>query len=105
MTAQGPAQSAETSAVPPTPEAVAELLRLADFALDRSTVSMIAFTSKVHTVTRDCERNQEVRRQIKGMLEHLPPKPPLTPEQEAEAAKWVARALARIDGAKGGEDA
>jgi hypothetical protein len=32
-----------------TPEAVAELLRLADFALDHSTVAIIAFTSNLPT--------------------------------------------------------
>lgn len=84
------------------PEDVAELLRLADFALDRSTVSMLAFTDKVHTVSRDCERNQEVRRQIKAMLDHLPPKPPLTPEREEECREIIGRVLRRIDG---GDDA
>lgn len=85
--------------VAPTPEELAELLRHADFALEQSTVAMIAFTRPFTDRTnRDCERNEYVRKQIKAMLAHLPPKPPLTPEQEAEAAKWVARALARIDG-------
>lgn len=85
--------------VAPTPEELAELLRHADFALERSIVSMIAFTLPfTDSVNRDCERNEYVRKQIKAMLEHLPPKPPMTPEQEAEAAKWIARALARIDG-------
>jgi hypothetical protein len=85
-----------------TPEAVAELLRLADFALDHSTVAIIAFTSNIKAVTRDCERNDEVRRQIKAMLEHLPPKPPLTPEQEAECMEIIGRALARFDGSADG---
>lgn len=88
--------------VAPTPEELAEVLRLADFALERSTVTMIALVRPFSARTnRDCERNQETRKRIKALLEHLPPKPPLTPEQEAEAAKWIARALARIDGSEG----
>lgn len=78
------------------PEDVADLLRLADFALEYSTVAIVAFTSNIKAVTRDCERNTEVRRQIKAMLEHLPPKRPLTPEREAECREIIGRALRRI---------
>lgn len=85
------------------PEAVAELLRLADFALEYSTAAIVAFTSNIKAVTRDCERNTEVRRQIKAMLGHLPPKPPLTPEREAECREIIGRALRRIDGSETGD--
>jgi hypothetical protein len=77
----------------PTPEAVAELLRTADFALERSNVALVAFTNNVKAVGRDFDRNREVRRRIKAMLEHLPPKPPLTPEQEAECLAIISEAL------------
>lgn len=87
------------SAETPTPEVVADVLRQADFALQQSTVAMIAFLRPfTDRASWDCHRNEVARKRIAALLEHLPPEPPLTPEQEARAAEWVGRALARLDG-------
>lgn len=83
------------------PEDVAELLRHAKFALDRSAVALVAFCTDSSHVSRDYERNQGVIKRIDAMLEHLPPKPPMTPEREAECREIIGRVLRRIDGQVG----
>jgi transcriptional regulator of met regulon len=74
---------------------MAELLRDADFALERSTVALIAFVGSPfpQSVERDCERNDDVRKAIKEALVDLPPEPPLTPEQQTECEALIGKAL------------
>ena len=92
-----PPQNAEY--VVPSPEELAAILRQIDFALEQSTVAMIAFIRPfTDRVNWDCERNEHSRKLIAQLLAKLPPEPPLTPEQEARAAEYVRKAIAQIDG-------
>lgn len=80
----------------PTPEEVATLLRLADFAMQQAQIVLVAFVpSSVKHVEWDYERLAEVRRQVAAMLDRLPPEPPLTDEQMEEAATVIRAALNR----------
>lgn len=57
-------------------------------------VALVAFVpSPNQIVSRDCERNDEVRRQIAAALVDLPPEPPLTEEQEAECIGIIGEVL------------
>lgn len=78
-----------------TPDQLAQLLRDADFALEHSTVALVAFVGSPfpQSVERDCQRNDEVRKAIKEALVDLPPEPPLTPEQQAECEALISEAL------------
>lgn len=74
-------------------ERAAEVLRLARFALDRCTGSIIAFGTINHITTRDYVRGLDVIKMIDAVLRDLPPEPPMTPEREAEIADLLGRAL------------
>lgn len=76
---------------------MAEVLRHADFALRQAQIALVAFTpvDRVVGIERDCERIDDVRKVIAGMLEHLPPEPPLTDEQESAAHELIRTALRR----------
>ncbi len=76
-------------------ERVAEVLRDAELALSQSTASMVAFMPHPtpQSAKRACERNVEVLKRIADLLTQLPPRPPLTPEQEARAMEAIGRAL------------
>lgn len=79
-------------------EEVAELLRHAKFAMHQARIAMVAFMPEryIEGATRDYQRLEDVEKLIDEALEHLPPEPPLTPEQEAEAADIIRKALERF---------
>lgn len=75
---------------------VADVLRQADFAMDRAAVALVAFVpAGLGGVGRDLERMAEVRKRIADVLPWLPPEPPLTPEQEAEYMAKIGDAIRR----------
>lgn len=80
----------------PTPEEVADLLRSVEFAMSHGRSAMVAFFDTKYgasAIERDYERMGEVMKQVKAMLDRLPPKPPMTPEHEAKVGRVVAAAL------------
>lgn len=80
----------------PTLDEVAELLRSVEFAMDHGQTAMVAFFDTKYgasAIERDYERMKEVRRQVKAMLERLPPEPPMTPEHMEKVGAVVAAAL------------
>lgn len=84
----------------PSPQEVGDLLRTVEFAMSHAVTAAVAFGTEatVKAMSRDLERLDEARRQVRAVLSKLPPALPLTPEQEAEAAYWIGRALDRIAG-------
>jgi len=78
-----------------TPDEMAEVLRWADFAMSQAGSAIIAFvpSAQIDYCERDLDRMADVRKVIRQMLERLPPEPPLTDEQEREAASLIRSAL------------
>lgn len=80
----------------PTPEEVAELLRSVEFALSHGRTAMVAFFDtkyEASAIERDYDRMREVERQVKAMLDRLPPEPPMTPERMEKVGAVVGAAL------------
>lgn len=82
--------------IPPTPEEMADLLRLVQFAMSHGRSAMVAFFDTKYgasAIERDYERMKEVERQVKAMLDRLPPEPPMSPEHMAKVGAVVGAAL------------
>lgn len=80
----------------PTPEEVADLLRSVQFAMSHGRSAMVAFFDTKYgasAIERDYERMKEVERQVKAMLDRLPPEPPMTPEHMEKVGRVVSAAL------------
>ena len=80
----------------PTPEEVASLLRSVEFAMSHGRSAMVAFFDTKYgtsAIERDYERMKEVERQVKAMLDRLPPEPPMTPEHMEKVGAVVSAAL------------
>lgn len=89
-------QSGDWTAVDlPSPEEVADLLRSCEFALSHGQSAMVAFVDRKHVgaISRDFDRMGEVIRQVKAMLDRLPPEPPMSPERMQVVGRVVAAAL------------
>ena len=78
-------------------EQLARDLRSVRFAIERARTAMVAFVAPryIEATTRYYDRLGEALSILDGLLADLPPQPPLTPEQEAEAAEWIRVALDR----------
>lgn len=80
----------------PSPEEVADLLRLVEFAMSHGRSAMVAFFDTKYgasAIERDYERMKEVERQVKAMLDRLPPEPPMSPEHQEKVGAVVGAAL------------
>lgn len=80
---------------PPTPEEVADLLRSVEFAMSHGRTAMVAFVDRqyVEAIGRDFDRMGEVGKQVKAMLDRLPPEPPMTPDHMEKVGAVVSAAL------------
>lgn len=81
--------------VMPEPQALADLLRSVSFALEHGRASMVAFVARdqVKAIGRDFDRMGEVNKQVKALLEHLPPPEPMSPEREEKVRTMLAAVL------------
>lgn len=81
----------------PEPQELADLLRSVSFALEHGRASMVAFVDRNHVkaISRDFDRMGEVNKQVKALLEHLPPPVPMTPEREEKVRGALAAVLDR----------
>lgn len=87
--------------VTPSPEEVAHLLRVCKFALEHGRAAMVAFVDRtsVSAIGRDVERMGEVLKQVKAMLDRLPPEGPMSPERQKLVGSVVGAVLRkRFDG-------
>jgi len=76
--------------------AVAETLRLTDFAMREAQVALVTYVPAPNAhVERDFQRLAEARRLVESTLKAFPPEPDLTEEQLVEAAAVVRAALDR----------
>lgn len=79
----------------PTMEEVADLLRSVEFALTHGRSSLLAFVDRrqLKAIERDFERMGYVLKQVKAMLDRLPPEPPMSPEHAAKVGNVIAALL------------
>lgn len=81
---------------PPTPDEVAALLRTVEFTIDRTETSFVTCMDRRYvgpTTKRDLDRMDEAKRQVRAMLDRLPPEPPMTPEREASVGQFLGAVL------------
>lgn len=85
----------------PTLDETADLLRLVLFTLERSQTSLVAHCrpTDIDFIGRDVDRLTEMMRQVKAMLDRLPPEEPMTPER-MEQVGAVVDAVLRKEGSQ-----
>ena len=91
----------------PSLDELAELLRSCEFAMSQGRSAMVAFFDTKYgssAIERDYERMREVERQIKVMLNRLPPEPPMTAEQFEKVGAVVSAALRKRFGEGSAEE-
>lgn len=79
----------------PDMQRIADVLRQADFVLNRAHTSLIAFCDRrfFARVEGECARIELARKAIGAELERLPPPIPMTPEREAQIGALLAAVL------------
>lgn len=90
----------------PTLEELADLLRSVEFTLERSRTSLVANCRPAHIefIERDVDRLTEMMRQVKAMLDRLPPAEPMSPEQLERVGAVVGAALRKRSGEGSAEE-
>lgn len=90
----------------PTLDEVADLLRSVEFALDHGRAAMVAVVDRryVDAISRDFDRMGEVKKQVKAMLDRLPPEEPMTPERMEKVGAVVGAALRKRFGEGSAEE-
>lgn len=85
----------------PTLEEIADLLRSVEFAMSHGRSAMVAFFDTKYgasAIEGDFERMKEVERQVKAMLDRLPPEEPMSPEKMEKIGAVVSAALRKREG-------
>lgn len=79
----------------PTPEEVADLLRLVKFTLERSRTALVASCrpSDIGFIGRDVDRLTEMMSQVGAMIDRLPPEEPMSEERMEQVGAVVVAAL------------
>lgn len=79
----------------PEPQELADLLRSVSFALEHGRSAMVAFVDRryVKAIGSDFDRMGLANKQVKAMLEHLPPPVPMIPEREEKVRALLTATL------------